>query len=100
MQNKAETTISPELEFLSKNLRMARAHGNLSLGDLSKITGLSKSFLSTIEAGKTSPNLHALIVLARTFDCTVSDLIDGYMFEDCQQCNGSGVIKRGEVKIQ
>jgi transcriptional regulator with XRE-family HTH domain len=54
-----------------KNIRNARA---LSLEDLAKKTGLTRSFLSQIEKNRTSPSISSLIKIAQALETRIGDL--------------------------
>jgi transcriptional regulator with XRE-family HTH domain len=60
---------------LSAKLRMLRK-GRYTLMDVSNETGLSVSFLSDVERGRTKPSLHTLEKLAEFYQMTVNDLLD------------------------
>jgi transcriptional regulator with XRE-family HTH domain len=44
---------------------------------LSAHSGLTKSFLHDLEIAKSEPCLHTLQTLARSFDCTIAQLMRG-----------------------
>ncbi len=52
-------------------IRLYRRKKNLSLTDLSRLTGIAASNLSSIELNKTSPTLNTLIKIADAFDMKV-----------------------------
>lgn len=54
----------------------ARTNRNLTLKELAKKTGISKTTLNTIENGKTSPTLRQLEAIAIALDTTISVLYD------------------------
>lgn len=51
-----------------------RTERELTLRDLERITGLSRSALNRIENGQVSPTLAQLELLADALDCTITDL--------------------------
>lgn len=55
-------------------LGQIRYEKNISLRELAKETGLSKSTINNIENGVTSPTVEELIVLAKALDCHTYDL--------------------------
>jgi transcriptional regulator with XRE-family HTH domain len=61
---------------IGKELRQARLKADLSLGDVSKATGLSSSFLSLVENGKSDISLGRLARLTDFLNVSLSDLID------------------------
>lgn len=54
----------------------AREDKGLSVRQLAKLTGLSKSTINNIENGKTSPTLWQLEQLAKAIDCKMTDLFE------------------------
>ena len=54
----------------------ARSKKKLSLVALAKKSGISKSTLSNIENGKTSPTLNQLERIAKALDMRISDLYE------------------------
>jgi transcriptional regulator with XRE-family HTH domain len=55
-------------------IRMSRHNRNLTLSDLSDMTGISVSFLSDIERGISYPSLATCQKIARAFGVTLSGL--------------------------
>jgi len=56
-------------------LKQIRTESNLSLFGLSKLTGLSKSYLNEIEKGKKYPKTDKIIVLSEKLDIPYDDLV-------------------------
>lgn len=54
----------------------ARTKKNLTLKQLSELTGISKTTLNTIENGKTSPTLRQLEAIAIALNTKISDLYE------------------------
>lgn len=54
----------------------AREDKRLSVRQMAKLTGLSKSTINNIENGKTSPTLWQLEQLAKALDCKMTDLFE------------------------
>ena len=54
----------------------ARTGKNITLVQLSKMTGIGKSTLNNIENGKTSPTLFQLELIAIALDIKLTDLYD------------------------
>lgn len=54
----------------------AREDKRLSVRQMAKLTGLSKSTINNIENGKTSPTLLQLEQLAKALDCKMTDLFE------------------------
>jgi len=57
-------------------IRAFRKRNKLSLNQLSKLTGIAASNLSSIELNKTSPTLATLLRIAEAFDMSVGALLD------------------------
>ena len=56
-------------------LKQIRTERNLSLYGLSKITGLSKSYLNEIEKGKKYPKTDKIILLAKALEISYDQLV-------------------------
>lgn len=54
----------------------ARTEKDITLKQLEKMTGISKTTLNTIENGQTSPTLRQLEAIAITLDTKISALYD------------------------
>jgi transcriptional regulator with XRE-family HTH domain len=61
---------------LGERIKWARRERGLSLSALARLVGLSKGFLSQIEAGQSSPSLSSLQKLADGLDLPVASLIE------------------------
>ena len=64
-----------ELEQIGPRLRSWRQKRNLTLDELSELTGISASTISRLEAGKRAPNLELVIPLARALRLELDDLV-------------------------
>ena len=53
-----------------------RTQKNLTLSQLEKLTGISKSALNSLENGKTSPTLNQLELIAKALHIKITDLFD------------------------
>ena len=73
MSNKNPTGLPPVGEHLKRE-RLAR---RLSLGDLSRASGISKAMLSQIESGRVNPTLVILWKAAQALDVDISVLVSG-----------------------
>lgn len=62
---------------LPEKLKTLRAQSKMTLMDLYLYTGLSISYLSDLERGRTSPSLKSLCKIANTYNITLSVLFDG-----------------------
>jgi XRE family transcriptional regulator, regulator of sulfur utilization len=65
---------------LHERLKEVRISRDLTLKGLAERTGLSVSYLSDIERGRTNPSLTTLETLAVALDITVLDLLTGVDF--------------------
>lgn len=65
---------------LEQRIKELRTQHRLTLKDLSESTGLSVSYLSDIERGRTTPSLNTLEALSVAFDISVADLLSGVDF--------------------
>lgn len=54
----------------------ARINQNITLVELSKMTGISKSTLNNIENGKVSPTLKQLEIIAKALNVRIRDLYE------------------------
>jgi len=66
--------IRPE-EIFGTIIRDVRNQKSISQEELSRKTGLDRSFLSQIETGKKSPSLSTILKLSKAFDINISDLM-------------------------
>jgi rhodanese-related sulfurtransferase/transcriptional regulator with XRE-family HTH domain len=66
----------PGLEaIVGVNLRALRTERSLSLDDLARLTGLSRTLLGQIELGKTAPSVNVVWKIARAFDVHFAALL-------------------------
>ena len=63
------------MDTLGARLRQLRKARGYTLLDVGAKTGLSVSFLSDVERGRTKPSLDTLEKLASTYGCAVSELL-------------------------
>lgn len=61
---------------IAENLRELRAQRNLSLGQLSALSGVSKAMLSQIEKGETNPTINTLWKIANGLKVPYSSLLE------------------------
>lgn len=78
-------------ENLGHRLRAVRRARGYTLAEVAKLSGISKSFLSMLETGKTHVSTHRLQRLAAVYDLTVSDLLPDDRSRGLIQ-----VVRRGE----
>lgn len=66
-------------DVISNNLKKLRLERNLSLGQLSELSGVSKVMLSQIEKGDSSPTINTIWKIANGLQVTYTKLIDAPM---------------------
>ncbi len=64
-------------EKLGKTIQRLRSAGNLSLGDLSDMSGVAKSMISQIEKNETNPTLGTLSRLSQALGISVESVLSG-----------------------
>src|SRR5437773_9769387 len=69
-------TIASHAQHLAHALRRHREAHHRSLGELSRITGLSKTSLARIEAGEGNPSLETLWRIGRALGISVGQLLE------------------------
>lgn len=63
---------------LARNVKMRREELGIYQSELAERTSLSKQYISLIEQGvKKTPSLTTLKKLAKVFNCTLDDLVEG-----------------------
>lgn len=74
-------TPCPETEALGaklgKTIQRLRSAGNLSLGDLSEMSGVAKSMISQIEKNESNPTIGTLSRLSTALGISVEDVLSG-----------------------
>lgn len=60
---------------LGKNLKRIRTKKGMTQGDIVRTLGVSRSFVSNIENGKTNPTLATISKLAKALGVSVEELI-------------------------
>ena len=60
---------------LGKNLKRIRTAKGISQGEIGRILGVDKGFVSNIENGKTNPTLATIAKLAKALSVPIEDLI-------------------------
>lgn len=86
----------PDLELgqlLARNLKQLRTLRGLSLGDLSKLTGISKAILSDMEKGTGNPTINTLWKLAAGLNVPYTRLLE-------QNEEEGAVVRRADVLAQ
>ena len=64
-----------EAQKLGQNLKRIRTEKGISQGDIMRTLGMPKSFVSSIENGKTNPTLATIAKLAKALSVPLEDLI-------------------------
>lgn len=64
-----------EAEKLGKNLKRIRTKKGISQGDMVRILNMPKSFVSSIENGKTNPTLATITKIAKAIGVSVGELM-------------------------
>ncbi len=64
-----------ESEKLGENLKRIRTAKEISQGEISRILGVDKSFVSNIENGKTNPTLATIAKIAKAIGVSVGELM-------------------------
>lgn len=60
---------------LGKNLKRIRVGKGITQGDIVRALGISRSFVSNIENGKTNPTLSTISKLAKALGVTTDELL-------------------------
>lgn len=64
-----------EAKKLGQNLKRIRTEKGISQGDIVRTLGMPKSFVSSIENGKTNPTLATITKLAKAIGVSVGELM-------------------------
>ena len=67
--------VEPAIAETGPRLRALRARRDLTLDELSELTGISKSTLSRLESGSRRPTLELLLPLAKVYEVTLDELV-------------------------
>jgi transcriptional regulator with XRE-family HTH domain len=73
---KAPEPLDDVLDAVGPRLRALRTDRGLTLGAVSRTTGISVSTLSRLESGGRKPTLELLLPLARAYQVALDDLVD------------------------
>ncbi len=71
-----EPPVDDVLEAVGPRLRSLRTDRGMTLGALSRTTGISVSTLSRLESGQRKPTLELLLPLARAYQVALDELVD------------------------
>ncbi len=64
-----------EAQKLGQNLKRIRTEKGISQGDIVRTLGMPKSFVSSIENGKTNPTLATITKIAKAIGVSVGELM-------------------------
>ena len=64
-----------ESEKLGRNLKRIRIKKGITQGDIVRALGVSRSFISNIENGKTNPTLATIAKLAKAVGVSTNELL-------------------------
>ncbi len=67
--------MSDESEKLGQNLKRIRTKKGITQGDIVRALGMPKSFVSSIENGKTNPTLATIAKIAKAVGVSIKDLL-------------------------
>ena len=67
--------MNEEAKKLGQNLKRIRMKKGISQGDIVRTLGMPKSFVSSIENGKTNPTLATIVKIAKAIGVSVGELI-------------------------
>jgi transcriptional regulator with XRE-family HTH domain len=74
--------VETELSQIPLRLRHARQKKNITLEDLSKATGISKSTLSRLESGQRKPSLELLLPVVAALAISLDDIVSSPKIDD------------------
>jgi transcriptional regulator with XRE-family HTH domain len=74
--------ISTELSQIAPRLRQARQKKDISLAELAKATGISKSTLSRLESGQRKPSLELLLPIVTALSVPLDQLVTSVRIND------------------
>ena len=80
-------------QTIAVNLKRLRTERNLSLGQLSELSDISKVMLSQIEKGDTNPTINTLWKIANGLKVPYTALLE-------QQAHSASVIKKADITAQ
>ncbi|MDO8604793.1 MAG: helix-turn-helix transcriptional regulator [bacterium] len=67
--------MSDEAQKLGRNLKRIRTKKGITQGDIVRTLGMPKSFVSSIENGRTNPTLATITKLAKAIGVSVGELM-------------------------
>ncbi|MEP7092174.1 MAG: XRE family transcriptional regulator [Nocardioidaceae bacterium] len=72
---RAPSPIAAALDLVGPRLRRVREQRGVTLTEVARLTGISKSTLSRLENGQRRPSLELLLPLAQTYRVPIDDLV-------------------------
>ena len=84
-------------KVIALNLKELRTERNLTLGQLSKISGISKAMLSDIEKGNSNPTINTIWKIANGLNVPYTKLMDGIEKEATIVRKSEPVMQTGET---
>lgn len=94
MAQESQPQIDPELAALGARLRSLRSSRGWTLEELAERSGLSKAFLSRLEAGSRHPSIAAVLTLARVYDVAMASF-----FEQAAAADSVQVVRGAELPL-
>lgn len=85
-------------KIIAMNLKELRTERNLTLGQLSKISGISKAMLSEIEKGNSNPTINTIWKIANGLNVPYTKLMDGVEKEATVIRKSEPVMQAGETE--
>lgn len=82
--------------IIAYNLKALRTERNMTLGQLSKISGISKAMLSDIEKGGSNPTINTIWKIANGLNVPYTKLMDGIDNEATVVRKSESVMQTGE----
>ena len=76
---------APDGQTLGERLRWLRGNTRWTLGTIARFAGISLTYLSDLERGRTLPSLAVLYKMAAVFSLTASDLLRGVVLEESDE---------------
>jgi len=67
--------MNSEAQKLGNNLKQIRTQKGISQGEIGRLLGVDKGFISNIENGKTNPTLATIAKLAKAIGVSVNELL-------------------------
>ncbi|WP_430344185.1 helix-turn-helix domain-containing protein [Rossellomorea marisflavi] len=61
--------------YVGKKIRQARRSKDLTLYQLSEMTGISLNYLASIEKGRSNPTLNKLFIISKCLDIPLGELL-------------------------